>query len=93
MKPDKNKTPEDLPEDQKKLGLRVFDLVLDRVLRRVYLEFNEAEKSEMEKAFSSDSDKEREKFIKKYVPNFKELFEEEAKKIEAELKVEIEKQV
>ena len=74
---------------QKNLSLKIFDLVIGRLLKRVYSNFDEKDKKNMEKVFLSDGDKEKQKFIKKYMPNFEKLFAEEAKKIEEEIKMEI----
>lgn len=88
-----NKFLKELSAEQINLSSRIFDLVIGRVLKRAYLNLNEAERKDMESVFLSDNDKEKEKFIKKYIPNFKKLFEEAAKKIEEEIKVEVEKQI
>lgn len=88
---------EELSEYQKSLGLRIFDLVLGRVLKRAYSEFDEKTKEDIEKVFSEEHDErpdeEKEKFIKKNIPDFEKLFKEESQKIEQELKAEIEKQI
>lgn len=85
---------EKLSSYQKELSSRIFDLVLSRVLSQAYLAFDEKTKEEMKKVFDSGpegySDEEKEKFIKKNIPNFKKLFEEEIKKIEEGIKAEIE---
>jgi hypothetical protein len=93
MKKIKNISFGDLPEEQQKLGLKIFDLVLDRVLRKIYYNFNESNKADMDKIFSSGGEKEKKDFIKKYIPDFDKIFKEEAGKIEEELKIEIEKQI
>ena len=41
------------------------------------------------KIFFQGTDKEKIKFIKKYIPNFNKLFKEEAKRLEEEIKAEI----
>ncbi len=74
------------------LNLKIFNLVIGRVFKRAYLDMNETDKEKLEKVFLSGNDKEKDKFIKKYIPNFKKLFKIEAKKIEGEIKSEIEKQ-
>ena len=88
-----NKPLEELSEYQASLTPRIFDLVIGRVFKKIYLGFDEAGKKAMAKIFSGDSDEEKEKFIKKQVPDFKKIFEEEAKKIEAEIKEEINSQI
>jgi len=81
-----------LSTEQMDLSSRIFDLVIGRVLKRAYLDFDQTEKENMEKVFLLDDNLQEEKFIKKYIPNFKNLFNEEMKKIEEEIKAEIEKQ-
>jgi hypothetical protein len=68
---------------------KIFDLVMGRVFKRVYLELDKADKKKMEEVFSSDDDKIKEEFIKKYIPNFEELFKEEAEKIGKEIQAQI----
>lgn len=91
MAPDK--ILEDLSDYQVSLSFRVFDLVIGRVLKRVYSDLDEAGKKDVEEAFLSDDDDRKDKIVKKYIPGFKELFEQEAYKIEEEIKSEIGKQV
>jgi len=81
-----------LSTEQMDLSSRIFDLVIGRVLKRAYLDFDQTEKENMEKVFLLDDNLQKEKFIKKYIPSFKKLFNEEMKKIEEEIKAEIEKQ-
>jgi len=88
-----NKTLESLVADNDKLDSRIFDLVMGRVLKRVYLSIDEKDRWVMENTFVSEDEESKMKFIEKYMPNFKEVFKEEAKKIEEEIKLEIEKQV
>ena len=87
-----NKLLNNLP-DCKELNLRVFDLVIGRVLKRAYLDFDEKVKEDISKTFLLGDDKEKENFIKKNIPNFKEFFKEELKNINKEIKAEIEKQI
>ena len=92
-----NKPSIELSEYQRILNSRIFDLVISRVLRAAYLNLDEENRANAKKIFLSEPegypDKEKENFIKKYIPNFKKLFEQEAKKIENEIKAEIEKQI
>ncbi len=83
----------ELSASQIDLSSRIFDLVIGRVLKGAYSGFDEKTKKEMDETFLSDNDKEKEKFIKKNIPNFKKLFEEEAKKIEEKIKAEIEQKI
>jgi DNA repair exonuclease SbcCD ATPase subunit len=81
-------------EEQKQLSSRIFDLVVKRVLKKIYLRFSEEERVEMEKVFSLDgSESEKENFIKKYMFDFDEIFETEAQKIEEYLKLKIESEI
>lgn len=88
-----NKFLEELSDYQKDLSRRIFNLVIGRVMKIAYVGFDEKTKKDMDAIFLSGSDEEKEKFIKKHIPNFKKLFEEETKKIEEEIKSEIEKQI
>ena len=88
-----NKPLEELSEYQASLTPRIFDLVIGRVFKRIYLGFDEAGRKAMAKIFSGDSDEKKEEFIKKHIPNFKKLFKEQAEKIEAEIKEEINSQI
>jgi len=75
-----NNLTKDLSAEQAQLGSKIFSLVIARVLTKNYPELNESDKQnmDMEKIF--------------LLPNFKKLFKEEAKKVEEEIKAEIEKQ-
>jgi hypothetical protein len=78
-----------LSEEDKNTGLKIFDLIFSRVLKSVYLNLSQDQRKNMENIFLSENDKEKEDFIKKHIPNFKVLFDKEAKKIEVEIKDEI----
>ena len=82
-----------LEDYQKDLGVKIFDLVIGRVLEKIYLGLTEKEKEAMDKIFDGSSDEEKGKFAQKYMSNFEELFEEEGNKVEEEIKAEMEKQV
>jgi hypothetical protein len=84
---------EKLSPDQKDLSLRIFNLVLGKVLREAYSGFDEETKKEMEKVFDSENDGEKDGFLKKNIPDFKKRFEEEMKKTEDGIKAEIEKRI
>ena len=85
----KNLTLEQIQFDE--LDSRIFNLVIGRIVRRLYLALNETGKQNMEKIFLSAGDAEKEKFIKKNMPDFEKVFKEETKKLEKEIKGEIEK--
>ncbi len=88
-----NKIVEELSEEQKNLSSRIFSLVIGRVLKNAYSGFDEKTKSDVDIIFNSDDEKAKEDFIKRHIPNFQKSFNEEAKKIEEEIKIEIEKQI
>ena len=72
--------------------MKIFNLVVGRVLERVHDSLNQEEMESMENIFLSVDDKEKERFMKKNIPNFKELFKEETKKVNKELAEEMVKQ-
>lgn len=84
---------ENILSDPKNTTTVIFNLVVGRVLKRVYLDLDKQGKEKMEKTFLSDDENKKEEFVKKYIPNFKDIFKEEAKKIQEEFRIEIEKQV
>lgn len=86
-----NNVLDNLSEDPENLDSRIFDLVVGRILKKVYLDLDERGREEVGRIFISGDDAGKEGFIKKYIPNFKNLFKEEAKKIGEEVEVEIEK--
>ena len=88
-----NKSLENLFPDQAKLDSKIFNLVINRVLKRVYAGLDEKGRQNMEEVFVSGDEKSKENFIKEYIPDFGKVFEEESKKVEEEIKVEMEKQV
>ena len=90
---DDDKIFEELSPYQKELSSRFFDLALSRALSKAYSSFNEDIKDEMKRVFNLDNDEEKDKFIKKNIPNFKEIFDGEMKKIEDDIKAEIERRV
>lgn len=83
---------ENLPTDQKDFGSKIFDLIINRIFEKAYSGLDEDKKKEMDGIFISADNKEKKKFIKKYIPNLEKLFKQEAKKIEEEIKLEIERQ-
>lgn len=80
----KNKT-------SKKIISRMNSLILERMLKNIYSTFDELGKKEMTNIFFSRNKKAKEKFVKKYLPNFKNIFNTEAEKLKKEIKKEIEK--
>lgn len=88
-----NKFLENLSSKQIDLNSRVFDLVVGRVFKGIYRNLDAKAKDEIDTALFSSDDKEKERVIKKYIPNFKKLLKEETKKIEKEIRLEIEKRL
>ena len=84
---------QNLNPEEEKINSKIFDLVVGRVLKNVYLSLDSDKRKIMEDIFLSGTDEDREKFIKENVPNFEELFEKESKIIEKELELEVEKEV
>ena len=84
---------DDLSLYQKELSLRIFDLVISKVLKNAYANFDEKTKEDMEIIFDSENTQRKEEFIKNNIPNFNELFENEIKKIENDIRREIEKKI
>jgi len=84
---------EELSPYQKELSLRIFNLSISKVLKNAYASFDEKTKEEMTIIFNSDNDDNKENFIKKSIPNFKEILEKETKMIENNIKSEIEKKI
>jgi len=73
-------------EEHQNLIERIFYLILGRVLKNAYEKADDKEKPKIEKIIASGTNKEKNDFVKKYLPNFKEVFLEEAQKIEEEIK-------
>ena len=84
---------ENLTLEQTELSSRIFSLIIGRVLKRAYLGFNEQIKKEMDEVFMTGTEEEKTDFMEKKIPDFKNIFDEEAKKIEEALKLEIEKEL
>jgi hypothetical protein len=78
---------------QTELASRIFDLAISRVLKNAYIQLDEKTKGSMNIIFDLNNDQDKENFIKKNIPDFKELFEKELKNIEDSIKSEIEKQI
>jgi hypothetical protein len=77
----------DLPEDEKSaLLVKMMNLVQARSLEKVMDLLDEAAKKELEeKVLLDDPEESMEEFLQKYVPNFGEIFEDEAKKLRMEM--------
>ncbi len=83
---------QNLSTEETALNSKIFDLILGRAIKNVYLKLGEKDRSIMEKVFLSGSEAEKEKFIKNHTPNFKKIFETESENIKKEIKEEVEKQ-
>jgi hypothetical protein len=68
---------------------RLMDLAIGRVYKTLYTNLQAEEKLEAGRIFESGNYEEKEKFVKKYLPNFEKKYKEELKKLEEELKQEI----
>lgn len=76
-------------EEQIILGSRIFDLVVDRVLKKMYEDLDDEGKADIEKVFLSNSDDVMSGFVRKNSVKFKKILKEEAGKVENRLKEEI----
>jgi hypothetical protein len=74
-----------LTQEQSDLSKRIHNLVLGRVFKKVNDELSEADKKVMEDVFDSKDDKAKEKYIKKNIPNFEDIFKEELIKVSGEI--------
>jgi len=84
---------ENITEEQASLGKRVFNLIMGRVLEKVYLGLDEPGREDMQRIFSSTDDDAKGEFLRVHSPNLKKLLGQEAKNVEEEITAEIEKQV
>lgn len=70
---------------------RIFNITLERVFEKIYIGLDSESKKEMERIIPSGNEKEKGEFIKKHVPNFEEIFQEELIKVSEEILEEIKK--
>lgn len=70
---------------QQEIYKRVMDLAIDRVFKGLHSRIGKEEKLHMEKVFESGTDEEKEKFIKKYLPDFESSYKDELEKLAKEL--------
>lgn len=70
---------------QHELSERIMDLAIARVFKNLHSRINDKEKIAMEKIFESGSNTEKEKFMKKYLPNFESDYKAELAKLADEL--------
>ncbi len=60
--------------EQSNLNSKILELVVARVLKRAYFDLDENGKAAADKVFLSADGKEKNDFIKKYIPNFRKTF-------------------
>lgn len=65
---------------------RISNLAIGRVFKRLHSLIPAQEKMAMEKVFESGSAKEKERFVKKYLPNFEQRYKEELAIVEDEIR-------
>jgi len=78
-----------ISEEEADLSLRIFNLIIGRVLKRIYLDFDEKVDESIKEILNN---RKNVGLAKKYMPDFKKIFDEEAVKIEKEIKDEIKSQ-
>lgn len=76
-------------ENQEELAKKLMNLALGRVYKTLHEKLGLEEKKEAERIFESGSDAEKEKLIKKHLPNFEQAYKEELARLEEELKNEM----
>lgn len=74
---------------KEELSERLMDLAIGRVFKSLHSKVSDKEKLIMEKIFESGSDEEKEKFMKKYLPNFESAYKDELVKLAEELSQEM----
>jgi len=84
---------EKLSPAQSDISKRIYELVLGRVLKRVYLGLGDNSKKEMEKVFLSNEDNLKEQFLKDNISDFESVFKEELEKINQEILEELKNQI
>lgn len=82
---------QNLTTEQTDLSVRIFNLVVGRVIDRLLNSLDQNKKEEIEKVFKEGSEKEKLEYLKK-IPNYQEIFNEEFEKIGTEVLNQIIKQ-
>lgn len=80
-----------LTPEQTAVSQRIFNLVLGRVLAKIYKELDKKGQKEMDEVTSSGDDEVKDKFIKKYIPDFQNVFKKELVKVSEEILEELKK--
>ena len=82
---DTDNASENLTPEQTDLSRRIFNLVIGRIFEKVYNGLDSAGKKKMEEINLSEDKGAKEKFIRKYVPDFAKVFQEELIKVSEEV--------
>lgn len=77
--------------EEKKIAQNLFDLLLEKVLKQLYLSLNEDGKKKMAEVFLSQDQKLQEEFITTHLPNLEDVLHQEAEKIREKIKADIKK--
>lgn len=80
----KNKKQKPIKIPPKMLG-DVNDLVLERIFKNTYLSLGDEERQTAVALFSSKDKKGQDDFVRRYMPNLKDIFKKEVEKIAEEL--------
>lgn len=80
-----------ISDEEKKLTQELFDLSLERVIKKLYLSFNENGKKEMTEVFLSQNQKLQEEFIITHLPNLEDALKQEIEKLGEEIKIDVKK--
>jgi hypothetical protein len=78
-----------ITKKQQELAKRMMDLAVSRVFETLHANLHKDEKIKMEEVFESGSDKDKEKFVKKYIPDFEGAYKKELEKLGQKLGQEI----
>lgn len=74
-----------LTPEQQAFGKRVYDLIMNRVIKNVHDGLDEKNQKKMEEVFQGSDDKKKDKFAKKYFKDLDYLFLKEAKSVGEEI--------
>ncbi len=80
-----------IPGEERKITKDLFELVLERVLKNLYLSLSESDKKKMNDIFLSQNQELQEEFITTHLPNLEDVLYKEMGKIESEIKKDITK--
>ncbi len=71
--------------EEKQLTQDIFDLLLERVFKNLYVSLDKEGKEKMSEIFSSQNERMQEEFITAHLPNIEDVFRKEAEKIKKEI--------